>query len=114
MQAQFWHDRWEQNQIGFHQQDFNPHLQAFWDRLELPAGGTVFVPLCGKSRDLLWLRAQGFPVLGIELSPVAVRDFFAENRLEPQVTPQGKFERWEADGLVILQGDFFELTAADL
>jgi thiopurine S-methyltransferase len=70
----------------------------------------VLVPLCGKSRDLLWLRARGHAVLGVEISPIAVRDFFIENVLTPQVTRQGAFERYEADGLVVLCGDFFDLT----
>ncbi len=114
MRARFWHERWQQNQIGFHQQNINTHLQQFWGHLQAPAGSTVFVPLCGKSRDMLWLRAEGYKVLGIELSPVAVRDFFAENGLIATVSQQGAFERWEADGLVILLGDFFQLTATDL
>lgn len=114
MHTDFWLERWEQNQIGFHQDSFNNHLQAFWGQLGVAAGSQIFVPLCGKSRDLLWLQAQGYRVLGVELSPVAVRDFFAENRLEPTVTTQGKLQRWEADGLVILLGDFFDLSAQDL
>lgn len=114
MQAEFWHERWQKNQIGFHQANINVHLEQFWPQLKLAQGAPVFVPLCGKSLDMLWLRAQGYPVLGIELSAIAVRDFFAENQLTPTVTQQGKFERWEADGLVILLGDFFDLTQADL
>lgn len=110
--AGFWLERWEQNQIGFHQNEINSHLQEYWPRLQLPAGSPVFVPLCGKSRDLLWLRAQGHPVLGVEVSPIAVRDFFNENRLTAQVSAQGKFDRWEADGLVVLRGDFFDLPPA--
>ncbi len=114
MQADFWLERWEYNQIGFHQTGINSHLQAFWGNLAVPAGSTIFVPLCGKSRDMLWLRAQGFRVLGVEISPIAVHDFFKESGLEPIITQQGPFGRWECDGLVILQGDFFHLTAADI
>ena len=114
MKADFWHERWQQNQIGFHQDDINAHLETFWSSLSVTAESTVFVPLCGKSRDMLWLRQQGHKVLGIELSPIAVKDFFAENNLQAEITQQGKFERWECDGLAILVGDFFELTAADL
>jgi thiopurine S-methyltransferase len=110
MNPGFWHERWQRNEIGFHQQEINAHLQDFWGQLAVPAGGLVFVPLCGKSRDLLWLRARGHAVLGVEISPIAVRDFFAENALVPQVTRQGAFERYAADGLAILCGDFFELT----
>lgn len=114
MQADFWHERWEHQQIGFHQAEINSHLQAFWGHMQVPAASRIFVPLCGKSRDMLWLRSQGLLVTGIEISPIAVHDFFAENGLEPIVTQQGPFERWECDGLVILLGDFFHLSAADL
>ena len=110
MNPDFWHERWQRNEIGFHQHEINSHLQDFWGQLAVPAGGLVFVPLCGKSRDLLWLRARGYRVLGVELSPIAVRDFFVENALTPQVTRQGAYERHEADGLAILCGDFFDLT----
>jgi thiopurine S-methyltransferase len=53
-------------------------------------------------------------VLGVELSPIAVQEFFDENDLVPTVTEYGKFERWESDGLVLLCGDFFDLQPADL
>lgn len=110
MDIPFWHERWKQNEIGFHQEAFNSHLQEFWPSLGLPAGSRVFVPLCGKSRDLLWLRARGHGVLGVEVSPIAVSDFFQENRLTTDVTRHEPFEVWEADGLAILCGDFFALT----
>ncbi len=118
MQADFWHARWEQNQIAFHQEQINDYLQQFWDALQIPTTAEqpsqVFVPLCGKTRDMLWLQAQGYAVLGVELSPIAVRDFFAENQLTPTITSVGSFERWEANGLTILLGDFFALTAKDV
>ncbi len=112
MDPQFWHQRWQRNETGWHQQEINAHLQDFWPQLRQPAGGRVLVPLCGKSRDLLWLRAQGHAVLGVEISPIAVREFFAENELNPTVVRQGYFERCEADGLTVLCGDFFALDAA--
>jgi thiopurine S-methyltransferase len=110
MEIPFWHERWKQNEIGFHQADYNSHLQEFWPSLGLKADSHVLVPLCGKSRDMLWLRAQGHSVLGVEVSPIAVRDFFKENRLAPRVTRREPFEAWVADGLTILCGDFFTLT----
>jgi thiopurine S-methyltransferase len=114
MKAEFWLERWQRNEIGFHQGEINAHLQEFWDRLQLPAGSEVFVPLCGKSRDMLWLRAQGHRVLGVELSPLAVEDFFLENELKPQVRSHGAFDSWSCDGVTLLCGDFFELETADL
>lgn len=109
MDPSFWHERWERAEIGFHQQDINVHLQQFWSKLELQAGQRVFVPLCGKSLDLLWLAGEGHPVTGIEISPVAIAAFFAESGLQPQRRREGPFEVWEVDELRILQGDFFEL-----
>lgn len=114
MDPAFWLERWQQNQIGFHQAEINAHLQDFWGVLALPHGSSVFVPLCGKSRDMLWLRAQGHPVLGVEISPIAVNDFFRENGLVPQRRHEGAFERCTADGLEILCGDFFALTSGEL
>lgn len=86
MQADFWLERWEQNQIGFHEKEINSHLQNFWDKLKIPTGSKIFVPLCGKSSDMLWLLSKGFQVFGVELSPLAVKNFFAENSLEAQVS----------------------------
>lgn len=109
MQPSFWHERWERAEIGFHKQEINMQLQQFWNCLELRAGQRVFVPLCGKSLDLLWLAGEGHPVTGVELSPVAVAAFFAENGLQPQRRMDGALEIWEADEIRILLGDFFAL-----
>lgn len=114
MEADFWLDVWKRSDIGFHQAEINAHLQEFWDRLGLADGDPVFVPLCGKSRDMLWLRSRGHPVLGVEISPLAVHGFFAENGLVPERRTRGAFESFAVDGLEILRGDFFQLQAADL
>ena len=58
MEPGFWHDRWVRAEIGFHKQEINVHLQQFWNCLELHPGERVFVPLCGKSLDLLWLAGE--------------------------------------------------------
>lgn len=114
MHLQHWLDRWENNQIGFHQQHINTHLEDLWADAHFPSGCRVFVPLCGKSRDMLWLRAQGHEVLGIEISPRAVTDFFVENDLQSQVTRDARFERHTCDGLTLLSGDYFDLRPEDL
>lgn len=114
MKADFWHERWESGRTGFHQDEANRYLIQHWDRLEAETHKKVFVPMCGKSGDMLWLRDQGYEVIGVELSPIAVRDFFDENGLEAEQSKQGAFERWEGDGLAILCGDVFKLTASDL
>jgi thiopurine S-methyltransferase len=114
MEPNFWHERWERAEIGFHQQDINFHLQRFWNRLDLPAGRRVFVPLCGKSRDMLWLASEGYPVTGVEISSVAVAAFFGDNGLRPNRRREGAFEVWEQDEIQILLGDFFALEPRHL
>ncbi|MDT4292002.1 thiopurine S-methyltransferase [Methylomonas sp. MO1] len=114
MDHDFWHQRWQQNQIGFHKHEFNPILQTHWPRLSIPEKARVFVPLCGKSKDLLWLLAMGYQVVGVELSPLAVESFFADNNLQPTVRRQGDFWVSEVDGLQIFCGDFFALQTADV
>lgn len=114
MRHDFWHQRWQQNQIGFHQQQINPHLQRYWSNLPLSPKSRVFVPLCGKSGDMLWLMSMGFQVVGVELSPLAVASFFSENGLRPIVRRHGNFMIYQIDGLQIFCGDFFALQAEDV
>ncbi len=114
MKKEFWLERWERAEIGFHQDEVNPYLLQYWPELQAAPGGEVFVPLCGKSLDMLWLRQQGHAVLGVELSPIAVRDFFVENGLALTHASAGQFDRCEAEGIRILCGDFFELTREHL
>ncbi|HEY3327716.1 MAG TPA: thiopurine S-methyltransferase [Novimethylophilus sp.] len=114
MHHEFWHERWQRNQIGFHQDQVNLYLRHFWPAAGMPAAGRVFVPLCGKSRDMAWLRQQGYEVVGVEISEIAVRDFFAELELVPAQRESGPFLCYEAAGYMLLCGDFFALEAADL
>lgn len=114
MEKDFWLERWEREDIGFHQNEINPYLRQYWQELHLAHGSAVFVPLCGKSRDMLWLRGQGHSVLGVELSAVAVQAFFNENGYIPHRVTNEKFECYETDGIRILCGDFFDLVKEDL
>lgn len=109
MDPAFWHERWEQGQIGFHQPDHHPALLATWPTLGLADRARVFVPLCGRSLDMVWLAARGHDVVGIELSPIAVEGFFAHERLEPRRDRVGPLERWRAGRYELLCGDFFDL-----
>jgi thiopurine S-methyltransferase len=114
MEKEFWLERWEREEIGFHQNETNSYLRQFWCELNLEAGSGVFVPLCGKTLDMMWLRGEGHSVLGVELSPVAVEAFFRENGYLPEHDTSKKFERCAADDICILCGDFFNLEQEDL
>ncbi len=114
METAFWHERWENNQIGFHQEEFHSSLEKFWPRLHLPQGSRIFVPLCGKSNDMLWLLEQGYRVLGVELSPIAVEAFFRENQIPFEKRERGELVSCSCDEVEILCGDFFALRREDL
>lgn len=96
MEAPFWHERWAKHEIGFHMPKPHAALERYWSSLKLAAGSRVFVPLAGKSLDLVWLARAGHPVIGIELSAVAVAEFQAEHPNESTID--------------LRCGDFFDLT----
>ncbi len=111
MDAGFWHDKWAKQQIGFHQTDGNDLLQRHFSALNLAADARVFVPLCGKSRDIAWLLGRGYRVVGIELSEIAVQQLFDEMAVVPVVSQIGSLKMYAADGVDIYVGDVFALTA---
>jgi thiopurine S-methyltransferase len=111
MDPDFWHQRWNTNQIGFHQPKPNEKLKAYWPDLALPAGSPVFVPLCGKSLDMVWLADQGHRVIGIELSEKAIDEFFAERGLTPTTRQSGALTCKSAGPYELWCGDFFALPS---
>ena len=110
MHHDFWHERWQTGQIGFHQAAVHPFLARWWARLELPADARIYVPLCGKSLDMVWLAERGHRIVGSELSPIAIHDFFAGRGLEPTCTEEPGFRRHCAGPFEILEGDALALT----
>jgi len=114
MNPEFWLENWKNNKIGFHQQITNPYLTLFWKQLDIATKSQVFVPLCGKSLDLVWLCQHGHKVLGVEVSNLAASQFFIENDLAYHVFEQEGFCCYQAESLTFLQGDFFNLTTKHL
>ena len=110
MEHEFWHRKWETDQIGFHETETHSMLLRYWDGLCLGAGSRVFVPLCGKSNDMLWLHARGHEVVGVELSDIAAAAFFEENGIEADRSEHGSFIAYRAPGYELLCGDYFDLT----
>jgi thiopurine S-methyltransferase len=108
--SDFWHDRWRSAQIGFHRSSVDENLIQHWRDLTLPKAARVLVPLCGKSLDLLWIRDQGHPVVGIELSDIALQAFFAQNGVAARRRALSHFDLYEAGDLECYRGDLFDLT----
>lgn len=118
MEREFWLERWRTGQTGWHQDDGHAFLPRWWPVLEARAGvprfRRAFVPLCGASPDMLWLRARGTAVVGVDLSPLALRTFFEDAGLAAAVNRVCLFERWSADDVELLAGDFFDVDAESI
>lgn len=114
MEPEFWIQRWRANEIGFHKHEYNQHMTRFIDLLALERGDHVLVPLCGKSRDMLWLADHDFQVTGIEISPLAVQAFFEENALPYKTEPRSFGMAYLGERITILCADLFAIQAADL
>lgn len=109
-----WITRWQTQQIGWHKTQVNTRLIEFMDCLELHQGDSVFVPLCGKSIDMIYLLEQGFKVIGVELSELAAQAFFSENNLPFSVENHANFVVYSHPNISIWVGDYFAMEAAIL
>lgn len=107
-----WHDRWAQGRTGWHEADGNAGLKVHWPYSNTNNAGRkrVLVPLCGKTPDLIWLTKRGHQVVGIELSEIAIRQFFAENDLSFEVDEGEHLDRYRAEEipLTLYRGDYFQ------
>jgi thiopurine S-methyltransferase len=114
MDAEFWHQCWEENDIGFHEESANPLLVKYISQLNLREGNRVFLPLCGKTSSIPWLRSKGYQVAGIELSQIAIDQLFEAMNIEPSITKVGSLLHYSSDGIDMFVGDFFDLSSAEL
>jgi thiopurine S-methyltransferase len=110
MDPSFWHQRWEKNEIAFHEGKANALLVKHFRELSLAKGRRVFVPLCGKTRDISWLLSNGYRVAGAELSQVAIEQLFLELGMQPEISKVGEVEQWSAKNIAIFVGDIFALS----
>jgi thiopurine S-methyltransferase len=109
MEPTFWLERWQRADIGFHQPAAHDFLDRHWPSLGAPKGSAVLVPLCGKSKDMVWLAEHGHTVIGTELAQTAVDQFFAERSRTPAaiveggytVNRAGPYELWCGDHLAL-------------
>jgi thiopurine S-methyltransferase len=109
LDIEFWQERWATGQTSFHQHSVNTALERWFESLAAPPGARVFVPLCGKSLDMVWIAERGCRVVGVEVSRIAVDAFFEERRLRPSVCEAGTLQRLESGPYEIYCGDIFAL-----
>jgi len=114
MDARFWHQRWEKNEIAFHASEANPLLLKYFKALSLAKGRRVFLPLCGKTLDISWLLSNGYRVAGAELSQIAIEQLFKELGVEPKVTELGESYHYSEKNIDIFVGDIFDLSSERL
>ena len=110
MDPSFWHQRWEKDEIAFHESQANPVLVSHFNELSLAKGSRVFVPLCGKTLDISWLLSNGYRVAGAELSQIAIEQLFMELGLQPEISRVGEVEQWSDKNLDICVGDIFAVS----
>lgn len=114
MDAKFWHNRWATNDIAWHERSGNRLLVEHFKALNLESLDRIFVPLCGKTRDIAWLLGQGYKVVAVELSEMAVKALFEQLGVKPDVTQDGSLKRYSTSNLDVFVGDFFDLSSAVL
>lgn len=107
MEPEFWQQRWHEGQIGFHQDHETPLMLKHWPSLQVPAGSRVFVPLAGKSLDIIWFAHQGYRVLGVELASTAIEQFFAEHDLQAAASDSTYGRRYQSGDIELINGDVF-------
>ena len=110
MDPSFWHQRWGKNDIPFHEPGANPSLVNYFKELSLGEGSRIFIPLCGKTRDIAWLLSHGHRVAGAELSEIAVKQLFMELEMEPDISRVGEVAHWSAKNVDIVVGDIFQVS----
>src|SRR4051812_6106077 len=97
----FWRDAWAHGRVASRVNRPDNTLEMCWSSMKPEPRRRVLVPLCGQSRDLAWLASNGFSPVGVEISPIACRTFFAEHGVEPVRTSRGPFVKWQASGVTI-------------
>lgn len=111
MDADFWHQKWENADIAFHKDEPNPLLLKYFKTLSLAKGSRIFLPLCGKTLDISWFLSRGYSVAGAELSKIAVEQLFDQLALKPEKTQVGSLVRYSERNIDIFVGDLFDLSA---
>lgn len=114
MKHEFWHDKWQKNEIGFHLNQPHSLLVKYIDSLNLEKNNHIFLPLCGKSLDIHWLLAQGYHLIGIDLSPIAIEELMAELAIPFTERKLEKLTHYHHPQIDLFVGDFFELTSSNI
>jgi len=111
MEPKYWIEGWQLGHTGFDQADPHRYLPEHWPAVGVAADATVFVPLCGKTVDMVWLAEQGHQIIGVEVSDLAVDGFFEMVGLTPEIETIGPLAIHRAGPYELWCGDLFEVPA---
>eukprot|EP00117_Sycon_ciliatum_P021723 scpid72293/ scgid18956/ Thiopurine S-methyltransferase; Thiopurine methyltransferase len=113
-----WESRWKDGRTGWHRDEVNDRLIQYHGRLLEGANAekklNVFVPLCGKTVDMLWLNEQGHHISGVDLVRQALDDFVSENKLTSTVSSVKNGDGEEVTLIKAGENDCFSLFPSDL
>lgn len=106
----FWLESWQKGRIPFHRDTVDADLMVYVKNRPLPlTSSRILVPLCGKSVDLIWLLSQGFSVVGIELSELAIQQLQQEHDLPLKALQTSMGLCYQMPHLTLWVADFFTL-----
>ncbi len=114
MQHDFWHRRWRKNEISFHEEDGNWLLKQYFNTLHLRPNSRVFVPFCGKTKDIGWLLSNNMQVVAVELDESAVIQLMQDLGGGEKIGVFSDFKHYQLPDLDVYVGDFFALNASIL
>lgn len=114
MELSYWRSKWRKGNIGFHMENGYPGLAKHWNSLDFNDHSAVLVPLCGKSKDLIWLSEHCQKVVGVEISELAVEQFLDENSLRAKTSFFADFKIYQTKNIELWNGDFFKLPKKNL
>src|SRR5699024_1992525 len=114
MEISYWESRWQKNKTGWHLDHIYPHLIKFWPVLKLSRKATVLVPLCGNSRDVLWLAEQGFRVIGVDASATGLEQHRQASGKSFTHTTSYGHSIFRSGGITLWEANFLSLPAEAL
>ncbi|XP_043995493.1 probable thiopurine S-methyltransferase [Gambusia affinis] len=118
MELSEWSQRWQENKIGFHQPEVHSMLQTNYEAVVNGRSAVRwFFPLCGKAVDMKWLADLGHSVVGVEISEMAIRQFFQENKMtfseeDVPAVPGAKVFQNSDRSVSLYQCDLFSFSSA--
>lgn len=105
MEKQFWQERWDTKQLGFHEGKPNDLLVS--QHARIADRKRVLVPLAGKAVDLWWLAERGHEVIGVEFVREAIDQFFEGHGAKSHEV--SGHPAWSAKGVTLIHADIFDV-----